>query len=123
MVKKTSIFDVASHGPGTKRPHTSGKTQEGGQSPKNGGKASGWVPEIKPNHRKSLPNGRQQEPQGGGAKGAAPCCLMGGPRKVDSPKTIVEKLQDGRQKSSQSIENPYQTEDNKNPKGAARRKQ
>ena len=45
-----------------------GKTKEGGQSKKKGGKASGWAPEIRPKHRKSLPNGRQQEPQGGGAK-------------------------------------------------------
>ena len=61
-----------------------GRTKEGGQSQKKeGGKASGWAPEIRPKHRKSLPNGRQQEPQGGGAKrrplGAAPkappCCL------------------------------------------------
>ena len=35
---------------------------------KEGGKASGWAPEIRPKHRKSLPNGRQQ----GGAFGAAP---------------------------------------------------
>ena len=50
---------------------------------KEGGKASVWAPKIKPKHRKSLPNGRQREPQGGGAKrrplGAAPkappCCL------------------------------------------------
>ena len=35
---------------------------------KEGGKASGWAPEIKPKHRKSLLNGRQQ----GGAFGAAP---------------------------------------------------
>ena len=34
---------------------------------KEGGKASGWAPEIRPKHRKSLPNGRQQ----GGAFGAA----------------------------------------------------
>ena len=41
------------------------------------------APEMHRKHRKSLPNGRQQEPQGGGAKrrplGAAPkappCCL------------------------------------------------
>ena len=41
------------------------------------------APEMRQKHRKSLPNGRQQEPQGGGAKrrplGAAPkappCCL------------------------------------------------
>ena len=46
-----------------------GKTKEGGQSQKKeGGKASGWAPEIMPKHRKSLPNGRQQ----GGAFGAAP---------------------------------------------------
>ena len=32
----------------------------------------------------------------------------------------VEKPQDGRQKSGQNIRNPYQMEDNKNPKGAAR---
>ena len=35
---------------------------------KEGGKASGWAPEITPKHRKSLPHGRQQ----GSAKGAAP---------------------------------------------------
>ena len=34
---------------------------------KEGGKASGWAPEVMPKHRKSLPNGRQQ----GGAFGAA----------------------------------------------------
>ena len=46
---------------------------------------------------------------------------VGKPRKVDSPKKKkVEKPQDGRQKSSQNIGNPYQMEDNKNPKGAAR---
>ena len=46
-----------------------GMTKEGGQSQKKeGGKASGWAPEIRPKHRKSLPNGRQQ----GGAFGAAP---------------------------------------------------
>ena len=46
---------------------------------------------------------------------------MGKPRKVDSPKKKkVEKPQDGRQKSGQNIGNPYQMEDNKNPKGAAR---
>ena len=40
--------------------------------------------------------------------------LLGGPRKVDSPKKKeVEKPQDGRQKSSQNIGNPYQMEDNK----------
>ena len=45
---------------------------------------------------------------------------MGKPRKVDSPKKEkVEKPQDGRQKSDQNIVNPYQMEDNKNPKGAA----
>ena len=44
---------------------------------------------------------------------------MGKPRKVDSPKKNVEKPQDGRQKSSRNIGNPYQMEDNKNPKGAA----
>ena len=45
---------------------------------------------------------------------------MGKPRKVDSPKKKkVEKPQDGRQKSGQNIGNPYQMEDNKNPKGAA----
>ena len=48
---------------------------------------------------------------------------MGKQRKVDSPKKKkVEKLQDGRQKSSQNIGNPYQMEDNKaapNPKGGA----
>ena len=52
------------------------------------------------------------------------CCggvLLGKPRKVDSPKKeVVEKPQDGLQKSSRNIENPYQMEDNKNPKGAAR---
>ena len=37
-------------------------------SPKKNGKASGWVPAIRPKHRRSLPNGRQQ----GGAIGAAP---------------------------------------------------
>ena len=43
---------------------------------------------------------------------------MGKPRKVDSPKKKkVEKPQDGRQKSGQNIGNPYQMEDNKNPKG------
>ena len=60
-----------------------GKTKEGGHSQKKYGKASGRAPEIRPKHRNSLPNGRQQEPQGGGAKrrplGAAPkappCCL------------------------------------------------
>ena len=46
-----------------------------------------------------------------------PC---GKPRKVDSPKKNVKKPQDGRQKSGQYIENPYQMEDNRNPKGAAR---
>ena len=46
---------------------------------------------------------------------------MGKPRKVDSPKKRkVEKLKDGHQKSGQNIGNPYQMEDNKNPKGAAR---
>ena len=46
---------------------------------------------------------------------------MGKPRKADSPKKKkVEKPQDGRQKSGQNIGNPYQMEDNKNPKGAAR---
>ena len=51
---------------------TGGRTKEGGQSQKKeGGKASGWAPEIMPKHRKSLPNRRQQEPQGGGAEGAA----------------------------------------------------
>ena len=35
-------------------------------------------------------------------------------------KKNVEKLQDGRQKSGPNIGNPYQMEDNKNPKGAAR---
>ena len=46
---------------------------------------------------------------------------VGKPRKVDSPKKKrVEKPQDGHQKSSQNIGNPYQMEDNKNPKGAAR---
>ena len=45
---------------------------------------------------------------------------LGGPRKVDSPKKKkVEKPQDGRQKSGPNIGNPYQMEDNKNPKGAA----
>ena len=34
-------------------------------------------------------------------------------------KKKVEKPQDGRQKSGQNIGNPYQMEDNKNPKGAA----
>ena len=29
------------------------------------------APEMMQKHRKSLPNGRQQEPQGGGAEGAA----------------------------------------------------
>ena len=51
-----------------------------------GGKAPGWAPEIMPKHKKSLPNGRQQEPQGGGAKRrpieaapqAPPCCLRFG---------------------------------------------
>ena len=42
---------------------------------KEGGKASGWGPEITPKHLKSLPNGRQQEPFApppwGGAEGAA----------------------------------------------------
>ena len=34
-----------------------GKTKEGGHSQKKeGGKASGWAPEITPKHRKSLPN-------------------------------------------------------------------
>ena len=50
---------------------------------KNVEKPQGWAPEIRPKHKKSLPNGRQQEPQGGDAKrrplGAAPkappCCL------------------------------------------------
>ena len=37
-----------------------------------------------------------------------------------SQKKKVEKLQDGRQKSGQNIGNPYQMEDNKNPKGVAR---
>ena len=36
-----------------------------------------------------------------------------------SQKKKVEKPQDGCQKSGQNIENPYQMEDNKNPKGAA----
>ena len=40
--------------------------------------------------------------------------------KVDSPKKNVEKPQDGRQKSGQNIGNPYQMEDTKTPKGAAR---
>ena len=45
---------------------------------------------------------------------------MGKPKKVDSPqKKKVEKPQDGSQKSGQNIRNPYQMEDNKNPKGAA----
>ena len=39
--------------------------------------------------------------------------ILGKPRKVDSPKRNVEKPQDGRQKSSQNIGNPYQMEDNK----------
>ena len=40
---------------------------------------------------------------------------------MDSPKKKkVEKPQDWRQKSGQNIGNPYQMEDNKNPKGAAR---
>ena len=34
------------------------------------------------------------------------------------PKKNVEKPQDGRQKSCQNIGNPYQMEDNKDPKGA-----
>ena len=45
-----------------------------------------------------------------------PCFVLfwGKPRKVDSPKKKkVEKPQDGRQKSSQNIGNPYQMEDNK----------
>ena len=36
------------------------------------------------------------------------------------PKKVVEKPSDGGQKSSQKIGTPYQMEDNKNPKGAAR---
>ena len=41
--------------------------------------------------------------------------------KGDSPKKKKgEKPQDGRQLSGQNIGNPYQMEDNKNPKGAAR---
>ena len=42
---------------------------------------------------------------------------VGKARKVDSPKKNAEKPQDGRQKSGQNIGNPYQMEDNKNPKG------
>ena len=49
--------------------HSSGKTKEGGQSPKKKGeKAARWAQEIMPKQTKSLPNGRQQ----GGAFGAAP---------------------------------------------------
>ena len=40
--------------------------------------------------------------------------ILGKPRKVDSPqKKKLEKPQDGRQKSSQNIGNPYQMEDDK----------
>ena len=48
--------------------------------------------------------------------------ILGKPRKVErQKKKKVEKPQDGRQKSGQNIGNPYQMEDNKNPKGAALR--
>ena len=44
--------------------------------------------------------------------------IVGGPRKVDSPKKKkVEKPQDGRQKSCPNIGNLYQMEDNTNPRG------
>ena len=45
-----------------------GKSRKVDSPQKKSGKASGWAPEIRPKHRKSLPNGRQQ----GGAFGAAP---------------------------------------------------
>ena len=50
-----------------------GKTKEGGQSQrKEGGKASGWAPEIKPKHRNSYQMEDNKAapsapPQGGGA--------------------------------------------------------
>ena len=38
---------------------------------KKSGKAPGWAPEIMPKHRRSLPNGRQQEPKGAARSAAS----------------------------------------------------
>ena len=46
--------------------------------------------------------------------------LSGKTEEGGKAKSKVERPQDGRQKSGQSIGNPYQMENNKTPKGAAR---
>ena len=53
-----------------------GRTKEGEQSKKKSGKASGWALEIRPKHRKSLPNGRQQAPPQGGDASRRPLGVL-----------------------------------------------